>query len=351
MKLNDSIIWDDMKYIYNNISNVNILKNKSVLVTGASGMLASYIIYFLSYLNIEKQFNIKIYALVRNKKKALERFKGIDNKDFFVYINQDVCDYFSVSQKVNYIVHAAGNASPRHIINDPVGIIRANTIGTMRVLEYAQNSGVEKILYTSTREIYGKVENKEYITENDMGINYIDEIRACYPESKRVAETILKSYYYQYKIPYVTARIVHVYGPGMPIENDGRIMSDLIGDVVNNKNIILKSDGTADRAFCYIADAIVGLMILLINGKNSESYNLSNESEPYKISEVAQMLIDLFPEKKLSVIYDISDKTGQGYSKIGRIKLNTDKLQALGWCPHISLREGLKRTVDSFEVK
>ena len=91
MKLNDSIIWDDMKYIYNNISNVNILKNKSVLVTGASGMLASYIIYFLSYLNIEKQFNIKIYALVRNKKKALERFKGIDNKDFFVYINQDVC--------------------------------------------------------------------------------------------------------------------------------------------------------------------------------------------------------------------------------------------------------------------
>ena len=136
----------------------------------------------------------------------------------------------------------------------------------------------------------------------------------------------------------------------MNIHQDGRVMSDFIACVVNHKNIELNSDGTAKRAFCYINDCITAIFMILLNGKNGECYNIANETEEIAIKDVALTLANLFKEENLKVMYLDSAKVNRdGYSKIERVKLSTQKLESLGWRPQVKLEEGLKRTVESFK--
>lgn len=325
-----------------------ILRDKSVLITGASGMLATYMVYTLIRLNEVKGYNINVMALVRNKEKAEKRFCDFLENEKFELLVQDVCEEIKTEKEIDYIVHAAGNASPKFILNDPVGIIKANTLGTINVLEFAKKNEVKNVLYTSTREVYGKVDNADEIYENTMGVLEPTELRACYPESKRMSETILESYRVQYGVPYCTVRIAHSYGPGMAIDEDGRVMSDFISDIVNNRNIVLKSEGTAKRAFCYITDAVSALFLVLLKGENGSAYNVANEKEEKEIREVAFMLVQLKEESNLKVVFDIPETQSAGYSKMGRVKLNTEKLEKLGWTAEVYLKEGLERTVESF---
>lgn len=344
------IVQEDMADLFSRSMPYQKLRNKSVLITGANGMLATYLVYFFMYLNEKDSMGIKIYALVRNKEKALRRFEAFLDKQSFILLEQDVCMPIHIDTKIDYIVHAAGGASPKAILSDPVGIIRANTLGTMNVLELAKKSKVKNILFTSTREVYGKMTDEtSNISEGDLGILNQLELRSCYPESKRMAENIFVSYGFQFGIQFSIARIAHSYGPGMDIENDGRIMSDLIGDVVCGRNIKLKSTGEAKRAFCYITDAIAALLLVLLNEKSGEVYNIANETEEFSIRDTAELLVDLFPQKKLKVIFDIPEKKSIGYSSMGRVKLNTKNIEALGWSPLIQLTDGMKRTVQSFE--
>ena len=345
----NEVVQKDMQDLISRKTKWGKLKNKTVLITGASGMLATYIVYTLMTLNLKDNFNIKIICLVRNEEKAKAKFSSFIYKPNFELLVQDVTNKIDFNEKIDFIIHAAGNASPKYILLDPVGIIKANTLGTLNVLELARKNKVENVLYLSTREIYGKnISLVDNITENDYGIVDCLDLRSCYPESKRVAETMLKSYFYQYNIPFTIARLAHAYGPGMNIDNDGRVMSDFISDVVNNRNIVLKSDGSAVRAFCYITDAVFGLFKVLLEGKIGEAYNIANENEPLMIRDVAKQLVANFAEKDLEVVYDLPKEKSAGYSKMGRTKLDTRKLKDLGWECKIELKDGLEKTVKSF---
>ena len=347
----NKIVQNDIKDIVSRNIEWDKLRNHTVLITGANGMLATYMVYTLMYLNKELNYNTKIVALVRNENKARSKFEGCLDSDLFTLLVQDVCFPIDIQADIDYIIHAAGNASPKFIVSDPVGIIKANSIGTMNVLELAKTKNVKNVLYTSTREVYGKMpEGTTEIHESDCGAMNCKELRACYPESKRISETMLESYYFQYKVPFTTVRIAHSYGPGMEINQDGRVMSDFISDIVNNKNITLKSDGSAVRAFCYINDAIAGIFMVLLQGEIGEVYNIANESEPIMIRDVAKELTGLFPERGVRVIFDILKEQSLGYSKMGRVKLDTSKLENLGWSCNIKLKDGLYKTVRSFEL-
>ncbi|MGN0453050.1 MAG: NAD-dependent epimerase/dehydratase family protein [Ruminococcus sp.] len=324
------------------------LRSKTVLVTGATGMLAYYFTMALMHLNLKKDYGIRVIALVRNAQKAKEKFAGFLGDSRFELLSQDVCKPIEIEGNLDYIFHAAGAASPYFIKNDPTGIIAANTQGTVSVLELAKEKKVTNIIYPSTREIYGKVEGVEFIKETDMGIFDPLDARSCYPESKRIAETILKSYLVQYGVPFTVARIAHSFGPGMIINSDGRVMADFISDAVNSRNIVLKSDGLAERAFCYITDAVAALFAIMLKGQCGEAYNLANETEPTPIKDVAQMLADLFPERGIKVIFDISGDRS-GYCTYTRVGLDTSKLESLGWKPEVKLADGLKNTVLSFD--
>lgn len=350
MDFNNDIIKNDLVEIIHSMPCYKKMKNGTVLITGANGMLATYMVYTLMHLNDRKSYNIKVIALVRNGGKAEERFHSLLQRKDFRLIVHDVCEPWPMEESLDYIIHAAGNSSPRSIITDPVGIIAANTIGTFNILELAKAKKIKSLLFTSTREVYGEMAGKvDRIKESDSGIIDPLDVRSCYPESKRISETLCKSYQLQYGVPFKIVRIAHCYGPGMKIRNDGRVMADLIGDVVAGRNVVLKSDGSDERGFCYINDAITAMFLVMLDGRDTEAYNLANETEVLSVREVAQMLVHLFPEKKLSIVFDKSkDHIGMGYSKIRRVPLDTTKLHELGWYPRVKLEDGLKRTVNSF---
>lgn len=325
------------------------MTNKSVMITGANGMLATYMVYVLAYLNETQNANIKIIATARNIEKAKARFSDLSKMSNFELIKHDVTENVNYESNVDYIVHAASNASPRFILEDPVGIINANVIGTLNMLKLAEAKKTTNFLFLSTREIYGKsVQDK--IDEEAYGGFDILATRACYPESKRMAETLLKSYSEQYGVPFTVARIAHSYGPGMVFDNDGRIMSDLLSNVLHNEDIILKSDGSAERAFCYLSDAVSALFLTLLQGVNQNAYNVGNEDSPVQIRDLASKLVELFPEKAIKVVFDIPKNMSAGYSKMGRTYLDTTKIENLGWEKVVGLEEGLKRTIQSVEV-
>lgn len=326
-----------------------VLRNKKVLVTGATGMLAMYVVYFLAYLNKKYQYNIHIEILARTKSKVEQSFRGlIDDRNFSV-LYQDVCEEIESNIRYDYIFHLAGGANPDVIRNNPVDIIKANTTGLINIMERAKADDA-KVLFVSTREVYGQVSPEiTQLDEQTVGVLDTLDARSCYPGSKRMAETICKSYSVQHDVRFAITRVAHSYGPGMNIHNDGRIMSDLISDVVNGRNITLKSSGEAVRAFCYITDAVKGLFIALLNGKDNEAYNLANETEEISIRALAELLIKLNAEKNLKLTYkEATQEEKEGYTKFPRVSLNTKKIELIGWTPTINLEEGLKRTVQSF---
>lgn len=226
--------------------------------------------------------------------------------------------------------------------------MRCNLVGTMNVLDWARVSGVAKVIFASTREVYGKNEEAELLDEQAYGTLDPQDDRSCYPESKRAAETLLRSYFLQYGIPYNIVRIAHSYGPTMRLENDGRVMADLVSDVVAGRDIVLKSNGEAIRAFLYVTDAVLGMFTVLFRGKAGEAYNLANETEPVSIRELAQRLAASRNDKTIRVVVNEGDQ--KGYCAYRRTALDTTAIGHLGWKPRVSLGEGITRVVSSFTL-
>lgn len=342
------VVREDLRRMAKNQSFFEIFNNKTVLITGATGMLATYITYLLIYLRKECTVNVNLVLLCRTKFKADKLFMEFYDEPWFTLLLQDVCDPINYGEVVDYIFHLAGNASPYYIKNDPVGIVKSNLIGTFNVFEYAKGKHVKKVLFASTREVYGKNEEIDFLTEKDFGSIDPLESRSCYPESKRAAETICKSYFMQYGIPFNIVRIAHSYGPGMNLNNDGRIMADLISNVVNGEDIVLKSEGLAERSFCYITDAISAMFLVLIKGEVGKAYNIANETEPIIIKELANKLADM---TGLKIVYKLAKHKSDVYCNYRRSGLDAAEIKALCWFPIVTLSQGLKYTIDSFSIK
>ena len=343
----NKIVQEDLRQMAEEQLDWHQVDGKTILVTGATGMLAAYISYFLLYLKEERGIALKLLALCRTKAKAEKTFRGLLDKSYFELLLQDVCEPIQYDGGIDYIFHLAGNASPHFINTDPVGIVKSNMLGTFNILELAKEKHSSKVIFASTREVYGRNELEDSLTETSFGIIDPMENRSCYPESKRAAETIFRSYFLQYGVNFNVLRIAHSYGPGMNLNSDGRVMADLMGNVVKGENIILKSSGEALRAFCYITDAVTGIFFAALKGESGEAYNLANEREEISIRNLAQTLVSLRTDKELKVIFNIPE-TNMGYCNYKRVGLNTNKIEELGWKPNIGLKEGCQRTIDSF---
>lgn len=347
-KIMNSILEKEISELVKNTSYAECLQNKTVLITGANGLLARYLSYYLLMCNKMKDSNIHVILLARSKEKTINNFSYFEGDKNLSYLFQDVCDKINYDGEIDYIFHAASNASAYAIRNNPVDIIKSNLIGTFNVLELAHETNVTKVVFPSTREIYGKITGLDVIHEEDMGtLDPMDE-RNCYPESKRMAEAIFKSYSKQFQIPFNILRIAHTYGPCMPLANDGRVMSDLINFAINEEDIILNSDGTALRSFCYVSDAILGILSVMCNGEINEVYNLSNTKESVSIRELAQKIAANVPYDIKVGFKEASPEVLKGYTSYKIVNMDNSKLEALGWNPSITLDEGLRRTIQYF---
>jgi nucleoside-diphosphate-sugar epimerase len=347
----NKILSEDLETIYQ--SNVDWTRfcNTTVLITGASGFLPAYLVESLLYLNtINDKYNVKVLALVRNIEGAEAKFAAHNQSPFLTFINQDVSEKIDIVDNIDYIIHAASQASPKYYGTDPVGTLKANILGTINLAELAKSKNVKSFLYFSSGEVYGEIPvDKVPTKEDDYG--YIDptQVRSCYGESKRMGENICVSYHKQFNIPVKIVRPFHTYGPGMKLD-DGRVYADFVSNILNNQNIVLNSDGSAIRAFCYLTDATIGFFKVLLDGVDGEAYNVGNPNEEYSILRLAEILVGLYPDKSLSVVIK-GDIQSNIYLKspIKRNSPDINKINKLNWIPKVSVEEGFYRTIKSYE--
>jgi nucleoside-diphosphate-sugar epimerase len=347
----NKIINEDIERIISSDTDWTVFENKTVLITGANGFLPAYMVetlFYLMHVNIVKR--VKVIALVRNSDKAHKRFAHLLQNKNLHFLLQDVCAPIQIDEPIHYIIHAASQASPKYYGIDPVGTLKANVVGTINLCELSRNNPIESFLYFSSGEVYGEVnENVKNISEMEYG--YLDpvNVRSCYGESKRMGETICVSYMHQYSIPVKIVRPAHTYGPGMDL-TDGRVFADFVCDIVNDRDIIMKSDGGASRDFCYLSDATVAFFKVLLSDKNGEAYNIANPLCNITILELAHKLVSLFPEKHLKVVQQERSDKNYIVSKNIHHSFNTNKIQSLNWNPIIGIEDGFYRTILNYNL-
>lgn len=340
----NKIIEEDINHILDNPINFKKLENSTVLITGASGMIGTYLLYTLAILNDLRSLNIKIVALVRDRNKITGYLK---NRDDIIVLEQDVCDRINYDDKVDYIIHAASPASPKIMKDAPVDTLMANTLGTYNTLKLAKKSNVKSYVFISSREVYGEpYEWQEEFKEDTYG--FIDPLlpRSCYPEGKRAAENMCVTFREQYGVNAKIVRPAHTYGPGMSIY-DGRVQADFLKNVVEHQNILMKSTGESLRTYTYIRDVVAGIFFVLLEADDI-AYNVADEQAKITIKGLAELLVGLYPERKLKVEMKIEEnQKGVAPFKLGTI--NSEKIRDLGWKPTITIEEGFKRTVEYIE--
>lgn len=341
------VLEDDLKTIIAEDLSWEKLKNKTVMITGASGMVGSYMLYVLLMLNDEKHYGIKVHAVMRNVNKLPEEIRNREDVNVVVAdVTKDIPDVGDI----DYIIHAASPASPLIMQNQPVETIAANTIGTFKTLELAKEKNAEGYLFISSREIYGQPdEGQEFFYENTYG--FVDQLnpRSCYSEGKKAAETMCVCFHEEYGLNTKIARLAHTYGPGMSIY-DGRVQADFLKNVYHNEDIVLKSEGTAVRTYTYIADAIAGMYRILLDSEDIV-YNIGNEAGKVSIRDLAEILVSIYPERGLKLVFDIPEGGTKGTAPYTLGILSSEKLRKLGWNPKYSVKDGFKRTLEYLELE
>lgn len=325
-------------------------KNKSILITGASGLICSFLVDVLMYRNNKYDDNIKIYMLCRDETKIKDRFNfydiekfDISNKGNLIYIIQDVCDRLEFDIDFDFIIHGASNTHPMKYSSDPVGTITTNVIGLNNIFNYSLNHRPERILMMSSVEIYG--ENRgdiELFNEEYLGYINCNSVRAGYPESKRLCESLCQAYISQYDLDIVIGRFSRVYGPTMQ-NDDSKVLAQFIKNYLMNNDIVLKSEGNQLFSYTYMADAVLAIFYLLNYGLCGEAYNIADKKSNIQLKELASIISNYNSKEVIFELPDDMEK--KGYSTATKAVMTSDKINKIGWKPIYNIKNGLERTL------
>lgn len=334
----------DLEIITNSGVNWRMYLNSRVLVTGATGRLGRYIMETLADIDIRYNLNMRILGLARSEEKAREVFDNLLDFPNIDFLYQDVNRDINYPEKIDYIFHTAGPAAPMDFNNDPQGTLWAHVNGTHNVMECARKHCTKRVFYVSTVEVYGEWTDDKKIKETDMGIMRQLTARACYPEAKRLCETMLATYKKQYGISFCGARLCHTLGPGISL-TDGRAFAEFMNCVINNQDIVLHSDGSAMRTYTYVADAVNAIFLIMDKGEDA-LYNVASEDNLISVRDLAELLVTLLPHRTCKVLF--SQETSKlPYLPFKLAVMDTGKVRELGWKPVTDLRHMFKWTLES----
>ena len=315
------------------------LEGKSLLISGATGMIASYLIDCIML----KGVDCKIIALGRNEEKARERFGEYFRRPNFSFCACDINQPIPVKEKTDYIIHAASNTHPLAYATDPIGTISANVIGLRNLLDYACENENKRFLFLSSVEVYGEnCGDVEAFSEEYCGYINSNTLRAGYPESKRVGEALCQAYIRQKGLDIVIPRLARVFGPTL-LATDTKALSQFLHKALAGENIVLKSAGTQYYSYLYVADVVTGILTCLFNGINGEAYNVADKDCNVTLKDLAQSIATTAGTK---VVFEIPDETeSAGYSTATKAVLDATKLKNLGWFAKTGIQEGIERTL------
>lgn len=320
------------------------LHDKSILISGATGLVGSCFIDVIMKRN-EDGMNCKVYALGRNEKRAKERFAYCADSSLFEFVTYDISQPLIRDDigTVDYVLHLASNTHPMQYSTDPIGTITTNIFGTYNMLEFAEKHNATRCAFTSSNEIYG--ENRgdvEMFDEYYCG--YIDSntMRAGYPESKRCSEALCQAFIKQKGMDIVIPRPTRSYGPTM-LMSDTKAISQFIRKGIAGENIVLKSAGKQYYSYTYVADAVSGLLTVLLCGKCGEAYNIADEASDIMLKDLAAIIAGYAGKE---VVFEVPDAVeAAGYSTATKARLDSAKLQKIGWKAKYDIKSGMERTM------
>ena len=338
----------DVKYVAGLELPWDKLQGCSVMISGATGLIGSFLIDVLMEKNLSG-LDCTVYALGRNEQRAKERFSYCDNGKlvFIPYdINKPLCrDDIGT---VDYILHLASNTHPMAYATDPIGTITTNIIGVQNMLEFAAAHNASRCAFTSSCEIYG--ENRGDVEKFDEKYcGYIDcnTMRAGYPESKRCGEALCQAYIRQKGLDIVIPRLTRSYGPTL-LRTDTKALSQFINKGVSREDIVLKSAGTQYYSYLYVADTVSGLLTVLLKGETGEAYNIADDKSDIMLKDLAAIIAEKAGTK---VIFELPDEVEKsGYSTATKARLDSTKVSKLGWKAKYDIQSGINRTIDILSV-
>ena len=318
--------WDDVDRIIPHIPNKEKLKEKRVLITGATGLLCSPVVDVLIHLNRAYGYGIRTILAGRSPERQKKRFSDIDDGNIS-YIHYDLEDDEAISAEVDYIIHGAGIANPVDYATKPVEILYGTVNGIKKVLDTCRNNKGSRLLYVSSSEVYGFRNDDNMDPYDEDECNYLNTLasRSCYPQAKRSAETLCTAYISEYDIEAVIARPGHVYGPSVT-ETDGRAGSVFARIAKSEGCVKMKGAGNQLRSYCYTLDCASALLTVLLNGANGEAYNVSNPNSVVTIRDLAEGFAEAVGGE--IIMENPSDTEKAGYAKMTNSSLKSDKLWA-----------------------
>lgn len=340
----DCDLWpEDLDRIIESLPELKSLSGKSVLITGAGGLICSSAADVLLRYNETHNGKIHVIAAGRSREKIRKRFGKFFESEFFTFSEYDASHYDPVRIQADYIIHGAGNAYPASFMSEPVETMMSNITGLKLLLDCAREYNTKRVLYISSCEIYGQrfSDSINPFTEDEYGYIDILSMRNCYSVSKRAAETLCAGYMKEHGTESIIIRPGHIYGPTAS-ENDNRVASAFAYLAAKGENIIMKSEGSQLRSWCYCPDCASAILTAMLRGESVNAYNIPGDI--LSIREMSEMLakfggVELIRE-------GASDDERRTFNPMNNSSIDGSKLESLGWKNIFDARTGFKHTVE-----
>lgn len=336
----NKIFKEDLEYITSaGFIDWQKLDNKTVFVTGATGLIGYTLVSALLYRNLKYKSNIKIIALVRNITKAKEKFVAQLKQNLNLkFVVGDVENLSPIDDGIDYIIHGANPTASSYFVKNPVETIKTAVWGTNNVLNLAKEKNISGFVYLSSMEVYGAPHTDELIDETYGTTVDTMSVRSCYPEAKRLCEALCASYADEYKAPAKVVRLAQTFGLGID-KNDNRVFAEFLHCAMQKQDIILQTEGTSKRCYLYTADSVTAILIVLLKGKVGEAYNAANKNTYCSIMEMAQLVAHELANDEIKVVIKVNKNSKRKFSPPHKLNLDVSKLEGLGWRATRSLVE------------
>jgi len=357
LKTSEDVVRDDLDYICQQLADeLPMLSGKNIVITGGAGFLGYYLVQALLHWNEQSSGPpVGVHVYDNFSRGVPQWLSGLEGNAGLTLVRHDITHPLPEDfGPFEYIIHAASIASPIYYREHPIETMDANVDGLRRLLDWTlQQKGtstpVEGFMNYSTSEIYGDPSADKIPTDESYRGNVsCTGPRACYDESKRYGETLCVNFAKVHSLPVRIVRPFNNYGPGLKI-TDGRALPDFATNIFAGTDIVLFSDGAPTRTFCYVADAVVGYLKILLRGRNGESYNIGTDDDEISILGLAEMVVetakDLF-DYSGKVQFEKSSDDDYLVDNPNRRRPIIDKARnELGYNPGIGLQDGVRRSL------
>lgn len=343
----NNILKEDIQLFASRFALATELEGKTIAITGSTGLLGACMVRCLLALKVQRGINLHVVAVARNMEKAVRLF-GKEREELSYYLYDfSSTEPFQPKRKVDYLFHFAAPTASKDFVEKPVETMNTVYMGMQNILNYAEQAKLESLVLASTLEVYGTItDDSTPLTEDKQGYLSPMATRSSYPLAKRAAEGLCHNYAVEKQVKVKVARLAQTFGAGVS-KQDNRVFAQFARSVIHDEDIILHTTGELSRCYCYTTDAISAMLYILLKGEDGTAYNVANEATYISIRQMAKLVAKTFNPDHVHVVIEMQE--GLGYSPTTKLRLDTQRIQSLGWTPYYNIKEMFHRLIASMK--